>query len=258
MANSVTFLKNYVKFGYKVRTITASSFLKTLIENDDPDVKKAMMLRIVEEQVASSEDLAMWIAAVKNKDKADKKRRDVWEYLLLCQVNETLEKEALNSVSRARTIKGLLSKFGLPPLKDLAQGSKLNEEQLVPILNKLQETIKIIKHNRTVRKGLVLRAQNKIKHGMVVLSVSGGVMIRDYKPKDGATRIVRKNKNIFIDVDEERAKKMVGSIEATGYAIMNLVSFLILDSWYKLKTRKRKLSPKEREFWTEVLEYKHE
>lgn len=254
MANTITFLKNYKDFGFKVRITTAKTYLNTLQQNPDTEVKKIMMLRLIEELISSTEDLAMWLAAVEQRENPDKKRRDIWEYLLLCQANDAFVKDILKSVSRVKTGKGLLKKLSLPPLSELVEGGKMDEKSITALLDKLLETIKASNHNRTAANSLFIRFHNKVKHGMMVQSEANGLFIRDLSLGKGKSgRIIRRNRNMFLDFNEDRAKKIVGSIEAVGYAVKNLVTLLLLHYWYNLKTRKNKLSKKEIDFWTEAL-----
>lgn len=254
MANTITFLKNYKDFGFKVRIITAQTFLNTLLESKDIEIKKIMMLRLVEELISSTEDLAMWLAAVEQRENSDKKRRDIWEYLMLCQANDVFVKNTLKSVSRVKTGKGLLKKLRLPPVDELAQAGKLDEKSITPLLDKLLETFKTAYHNRTAANNLFIRFHNKVKHGMMVQNETNGVFVRDLTIDTGKSgRIIRRNRNLYLDLNDEKAKKITGSIEATGYAIKNLVTLLLSHFWYQLKTRKRKLSKKEIRFWIEAL-----
>lgn len=254
MANTITFLKNYKDFGFKVRIVTAKSHLDTLLTSSDPQIKKIMMLRLIEELVSSTEDLAMWLVAVDQRERSDKRRRDIWEYLLLCQANDQLVKQTFQSLSKVKTSKGLLKKLHLPPLKALVEAGKLDETRIIALLDKLVETIRSSHHNRTASKGLFLRFHAKVKHGMVVQDEQNGLLIRDLTIKTGKTgRIIRKNRNMYLAVDEERAKKIVGTIEAVGYAVKNLSVLMLLHYWNKLKTRKRKLSKSELKFWEESL-----
>ncbi len=254
MANTITFLKNYKDFGFKVRILTARSYLNTMLTNSDPQIKKVMMLRIIEELISSTEDLAMWLAAVDQRERSDKRRRDVWEYLLLCQANDEFVKRILQSVSKVKTGKGLLRKLNLPPLGALVEAGKLDEKSIVALLDKLAETIRSSHHNRTASGNLFIRFHNKVKHGMIVQDEANGLFIRDLRIKTGKTgRIIRKNRNIYLPLDEERAKKIVGTIEAVGYAVKNLSVLMLLHYWHKLKTRKRKLSKSELKFWEESL-----
>lgn len=65
--NTIEFLKNYNNFAYKVRHQTAKTFLERLRQSSNEDERRVMMLKIVEELIASTEDLAMWYLAVKRR-----------------------------------------------------------------------------------------------------------------------------------------------------------------------------------------------
>jgi hypothetical protein len=89
---------------------------------------------------------------------------------------------------------------------------------------------------------------------MIVQEENNGVLVRDLRLDKGKSgRIIRKNRNIFLDLNEDRAEKMVGTIEANAYGVKNLCVLMLLHFAYKLKTRKRKLSKAELKFWSETL-----
>jgi len=101
----------------------------------------------------------------------------------------------------------------------------------------------------------LLKFHNKIKHGMVVQDYGNELYIREIEanhPKKGK-RLYRRNRNLYIPFDVDKAKSMVGTVEANAYAVKTLVILLMADITYKLETKKRKLGKRQRIFWEESL-----
>jgi hypothetical protein len=256
MANTVTFLKNYIKFAWEVRLITAKIFITKFQQSNDDSEKKVMMLRIVEELISSTEDLAMWIAATEARQRPTKKYRDVWEYLLQIEATDDQIVHILNDAARARTANGLARKLNLAPLSQLTVAAKMSEQDLIGIITELLKAVKAARHNRTAARKLLLRFHNKVKHGMMVQDYNGELYVRDLRTKinKSTNRITRKNRNVYLALDFERAKKMVGTIEANCYAVRGLASLLMYDFINQLINRKRKkLTDKQKRFWEEAL-----
>ena len=66
MINTIQFLKNYEVFASQARYHTALLFLNQL-KNDKnlkPNNKKLLKLRIIEEYISATEDLALWLLVV--------------------------------------------------------------------------------------------------------------------------------------------------------------------------------------------------
>lgn len=255
MANTVTFLKNYKDFGFSIRLITAKSYLEKFQSSMDPKVQKSMMLRITEELIASTEDLTMWLSASMEREKQVKKYRDIWEFLLQCEADDEDMIKILKKVARIRTSGGLLKRLKLPPMKEIITFLKTDEDTVIKLVDKLLESIKASLHNRTASKRVLVRFHNKVKHGMMVQDYGNELFIRDLKTKINkkTNRITRKNRNLYLEVDLERAKKMVGSVEANAYAIKTLIILLLCDYAYDLKTSKKRLTKNRRKFLEEVL-----
>jgi len=75
--------------------------------------KRLMMLRIVEEFVAATEDLAMWLEATQRRTSS---RFDIWVLMLTTHADEEASKTLIKDIARARTAKGFLKKinFSIP------------------------------------------------------------------------------------------------------------------------------------------------
>jgi hypothetical protein len=86
--NTIKFLKNYRIFASQTRYQTAIVYLEELKRADKPNNQKLMMVGIIHELVASTEDLAMWLVAISNRNDGDKRYRDIWERLLNTFIKE--------------------------------------------------------------------------------------------------------------------------------------------------------------------------
>lgn len=71
--NRFEFLKNYKEFACYIRYRTANVYFNQLVSSKDSKERRAMMLRIIEELTASTEDLSMWLIAVKERNNGDKR-----------------------------------------------------------------------------------------------------------------------------------------------------------------------------------------
>lgn len=255
MANTITFLKNYQRFAWNVRLISAKSYLASFKTSQDEQEKKVMMLRITDELISSTEDLAMWIAAIESRKNPTKQFRDVWEFMLQVRATDDQIAQTLNEIARVRTALGLIKKLKLASIKHLSVAAKMDEPTLTAVLEKILEAVKEAKHNRTASRGVLLRFHNKVKHGMMIQDYGNELFIRDLKTKMNKklNRISRKNRNLYLQIDIDRAEKMVGTIEANCYAMHGLVSLVIYDFIDQLLNKKRKLTEKQKKFWAEAL-----
>ena len=91
MINTIQFLKNYDIFASQARYYTAKLFLDELQNNKDlkPNNQKLMKLRIIEEFVSATEDLALWLLVVSNRH-SKSPNFDIWERLLLAEATTDL------------------------------------------------------------------------------------------------------------------------------------------------------------------------
>jgi len=65
-------------------------------------------------------------------------------------------------------------------------------------------------------------------------------------------RLYRRNRNLYLPFDSEKAKKMVGTIEANAYAVKTLIILLMADISYGLEMRKRRFGKQQKKFWEEI------
>lgn len=254
MATAVTFLKNYRQFGRKVRILTAQTYLEKLQLTQDVSEKKVMMLRITEELIASSEDLTMWLAGLKQKEAFNNNIDNIWDYLLVTSATEEQIEGELKNLARARTGMGLYKKFNLPSIDYLARFAKTDKDTILSLFMKLLEVIKASLHNRTARRKVMQRFHNKVKHGMVIQDYGSNLYIRDYKLPTSTKR--RSNRHLYLDLEEDRFKKMVGTIEATTSVIDFIVSLFLADYGSKIEKRRmegKKISKKEMRFLKDSL-----
>jgi len=207
MANTITFLKNHQRFAWKVRIVTAHTYLEKLVSTSDEQVKKVLILRITEELISSTEDLAMWIGATQTRSNPTKAYGDVWEYMLLGSATNRQIVEILKDIARVKTANGLIKKLHLAPIEKIASVANMSREDIQNILSKILEAVKASQSNRTVRRGVLLRFHNKVKHGMMVQDYGHELFIRDLMlGKNGR----KKNRNLYLDLDTEKAEKNGG------------------------------------------------
>jgi hypothetical protein len=255
MANVVIFLKNYMRFGFKIRLVTAKSYLNVLLNSKNYEEQKIMMLRITEELISSTEDLTMWLAAINNRNHLKNIYSDIFEFLLSCWATDEQTLMILKQNARVKTAKGLLKKFEAPPLVRILEYLKTDEETLNKLLNKLIDAIKESLQNRTGSRKALLKFHNKVKHGMIIQDFGDELYIREVEHNNSKNgkRHYKRNRNLFIPYDPERAKKMVGTIEVNANAVKTIVIILMADVAYNLQRRKRKLGKKQRAYWEEAF-----
>lgn len=252
MTNTLLFLKNYPKFGSQVRIHTAKLYLETLKQTRDEVLKKVMMLRITEELISSTEDLALWVYAVREKESPTKRYRDIWELLLGAKVGDLDVKSAFRSVSRVRTVDGLMKKLNFTRLEILLANSPqvtLEEDRIIQLFKSVLRAIKASKRYREIKGGVLIRFHNKAKHGMMVLDQGHEIFIRDMTfPKKR-----RRNRNLYLLIDVDKAESMVNTIQRNADAVSTLASTALLDYIYKFKRSKFRRTKKIIQIFEEVL-----
>jgi hypothetical protein len=250
MANTITYLKNHQRFAWKVRIITANTYLEKLMRTIDDEEKKVMVLRITEELISSTEDLAMWIGAIQTCGNPTKVYKDIWEYMLLGRATNKQIVDILKDTARARTPNGLIKKLKLAPIEKIAISANMSKEDIKAILSNVLAAVKASQSNRTVRRGVLLRFHNKVKHGMLVQDYGHELYIRDLMlGKNGR----KKNRNLYLDLDIEKSRKMFGTIEANGYAIKSIISLIFYAIIEQIKSKNKKMTKKQKKFWLEAL-----
>src|SRR5579864_7783406 len=108
--NTFEFLKNYKDFANHIRYNTAYVLLNELKSTKNVELQKLLMLRIIEELIASTEDLAMWLVALHSRNDGDRKYRDEWERILALEITQEQSSKTLMSFKRLKTTKGFLKK----------------------------------------------------------------------------------------------------------------------------------------------------
>lgn len=257
MINTIQFLKNYDIFAYQARYHTAKLFLDELQNNKDlkPNNQKLMKLRIIEEFVSATEDLALWLLIV-SKRHLKSPSFDIWERLLLAEATTNEAKTFLNSMGKLRSQNSVLRKLDIIPNKKLSNIIGISETELSESIEYIVKAIKVTIHNRKVSNGVLIRAHNKIKHGMAVYIDGKNIdtlLIRDLRMV-GSTHHKRKQNRYFeIKFDLERAEKLVGSILAISHAIRGLIYLVQADFRYHITTDNR-IRRKTREYWLGELD----
>lgn len=257
MINTIQFLKNYDVFASQARYHTARLFLDELQNNKDlkPNNQKLMKLRIIEEFVSATEDLALWLLVV-SKRLEKSPNFDIWERLLLAEATTEDAKSFLIDMGKLRSPKSILAKLDIIPSSKLTKIFDIHEEELTESLEYIIKAIKATIQNRKVSKGALIRAHNKIKHGMAVYLDGkdiNNLLIRDLRLV-GSTGHKRKNNRYFeIKFSIDRAEKLIGTILAISHAIRGLIYLVQADFRYRITTDKR-LHGKTREYWISELD----
>ena len=209
------------------------------------------MLRIIEELVASTEDLAMWLIALHNRNEPDSLFRDEWERLLMLEINSNKSSKILLSFRRLKTTDGFLKKMNFPSLHLLSLRLSRDKKLVVDAVDRVLATIHSAILTRSDKNEIVVRFHNKIKHGMMVYSNFGdsNSWIRDFFVKRSgiSKRLSRKDRSYNIPEDEAKAERIVGTIKANSYGIESLINLLLIDYEYKFMTKKIKVRKENRE-----------
>jgi hypothetical protein len=257
MINTIQFLKNYNVFASQARYYTARLFLDELQNNKNlkPNNQKLMKLRIIEEFVSATEDLALWLLVVsKRLDKSPS--FDIWERLLLAEATTDEAKNFLISMGKLRSPNSVLKKLDIIPSNKLTKVFEIDEVELTKSLEYIIKAIKTTIQNRKVSNGVLIRAHNKIKHDMAVYLDGNDInnlLIRDLRMVGASGHKRRKNRYLEIRFDVARAEKLVGSIMAISHAIRGLIYLVQADFRYRITTDKR-LHRKTRAYWIGELD----
>lgn len=249
--NRFEFLKNYKDFACLVRYRTATVLLANLKSSQDQEDKKVMMLRIIEDLVASTEDLAMWLITINDRNKTDKKFRDEWERLLIRRIETEESKKILQTYKRIKSVKGFLRKMDFPNVNRLSSKLNVTKSIVINAVEKIRHTVETAVKQREDNRGMVDRAHNKIKHGMMVYSdpSKDSAWVRDFSAKLAGVsrRVSRKNRSIDIRVDIPKAERIVGTIKANAQAIEALINLLLIDYEYRIKFGKIRMRKAKKE-----------
>lgn len=257
MINTIQFLKNYDVFASQARYYTAKLFLNELQNNKDlkPNNQKLMKLRIIEEFVSATEDLALWLLVV-SKRHQESPNLDIWERLLLAEATTEEAKNFLVSMGKLRSPNSILKKLDIISNKKLSEIFGVNETELSESIEYIIKAIKATIQNRKVSNGVLIRAHNKIKHGMAVYLDGkdiNNLLIRDLRMVGSTGHKRRKNRYFEIKFDVIRAEKLVGSILAISHAIRGLIYLVQADFRHHITTDK-KIRRKTRVYWLAELD----
>lgn len=238
--NQFEFFKNYKDFACKARSKTAEILFRELESSSDNELKKLLMLRIVEDLVSSTEDLAMWLIAIHARNDKDRKFRDEWERLLSIEINQEQSRKVLQEYARLKTVKGFLKKMDFPTVNQLVKKLGTEEKIVADAVEAIRFTIETAVITRADGLRIVERFQNKIKHGMMVYSDPNGnsSWVRDFSVKlaGRSRRVSRKNRIFDIPIDIDKAERIVGTIVANSQGIEALINLLLIDYEYRIKS----------------------
>lgn len=251
--NRFEFLKNYKGFACYVRYRTARVLYNQLTSSSDSKEKLSMMLMIIEELTASTEDLAMWLLAVMQRNDGDKLFRDEWERLLEIEISSRESKKVIDKFIRLRTLGGFLGKLDFPSIKQITKHLSSSEQLITEGIKTVKFSIDSAIKQRKDRSQIMTLIQNKIKHGMMVYTDQNPnkiwmrIFSVKYVGKSKGKRLSRRNRNVEIPIDVDKAERMVGTIKAYGQAIEALINLLLIDYKYKILSKKIRLKRGNRE-----------
>lgn len=256
MINTIQFLKNYNIFASQARYYTARLFLDELkMTNLKPNNQKLMKLRIIEEYISATEDLALWLLVVsKRLDKSS--NFDIWEHLLLAEATTNEAKEFLSSIGRLRAPNSILKKLDIIPTEELEYILGIKEAGVNESLEYIVKAIKVTIQNRKASNGVLIRAHNKIKHGMAVYLDGKNIdvlLIRDLRMVGKKNKKRRSNRYFEIKLDIKRAEELVENILVISHAIRGLIFLIQADFKHRMTTGK-KLRKQTREYWLSELD----
>lgn len=258
MSNTLSFLKNYVKFAFEVRSITSHGYLK-LMKNVNEKEAKVYMLRIAEELSASTEDLFYWLTATTLRNNSDKRYRDIWDFLHECDTGDVEVVDNIKKISRKRTLNGLIKFLKAPSSEELASFFKYDPQITIKLYENLFNATKESIHNRKVRNNMFIRIQNKIKHGMAVQEIPEGILIKDIKisprnKQNRTTNIRHTTRRFILNLDTNMAERLVKTIESNCVAIQTLAFIIMHDLGENIQGIKgKKLTKKRTKFLTDSL-----
>jgi hypothetical protein len=127
-------------FANGARYRTAQLYLKEFETSDHLPTQKLMMVRIVVELIASTEDLAMWLVAIHERNAKNPRYKDIMQKILNVFIKEDGDKPAksqseatkiLKNFKRIKTADGLLKKLKLPSVKIIAKEKRAQRTRLV-------------------------------------------------------------------------------------------------------------------------------
>ena len=257
MINTIQFLKNYDVFASQARYYTAKLFLDELQNTKDlkPNNQKLMKLRIIEEFVSATEDLALWLLVVSKRHQKSP-NLDIGERLLLAEATTEEAKNFMASIGKLRSSDSVLKKLDIVSNKTLSTIFGVNEAELSESIEYIIKAIKATIQNRKVSNGVLIRAHNKIKHGMAVYLDGkdiNNLLIRDLRMIGATGHKRRKNRYFEIKFDIARSEKLVGSILAISHAIRGLIYLVQADFRHHITTDK-KMHKKTRVYWLTELD----
>ncbi|TSC88200.1 MAG: hypothetical protein G01um10145_909 [Microgenomates group bacterium Gr01-1014_5] len=251
--NQFEFFKNYKDFASKVRYISAKTLLQELKSTQSIEVKKSLMLRIIEDLVSSTEDLAMWFVTIHSRNDGNKRFRDDWERILATHIRETNEEatKILLGYTRIKTTDGFLKKMDFPKSKQLQEKLQVEESVVNNAVEAIRNTINLALQTRRDGQQIAVRFHNKVKHGMMVNSdaSTNNSWVRDFSVRltQGRRRVVRRNRNFEIPIDIDKAELMVGTIKANAQGIEALINLLLIDYEYRISSGKIKMWSRNKE-----------
>lgn len=171
--NTMTFLNNYVDFAAHVRGEVVMALLEQAKKESNYRKRESLIIKIVDEMAAESEDLAFWLLAHRRKDDDVDvhglgRSVDVRTEILLTQLSDDDVNQTLDDFSRCADVDQLSDLLVLPPLNELAEMMNDEPDKLREKLETLRGVIKTNIENRRNSNGAIVRFHNKVKHGLIV------------------------------------------------------------------------------------------
>lgn len=205
-------LRDYVDFGLKARMAGAKLFLGAFRRAKHSKRRKFLALKIFEELMLGSEDLAMLYFALR-----DRNKRPVLEGLLQFQLNDKTSEEWRQELNRVDD-DTILERLGV-----VASGAPLyirpgfDATTMLGALREVIMTMRSAASNRTVEGGYLVKGLNKLKHGFI--AVSGDDLITPPVNQDEGVAIVSAQASLgrlnisIVEANETKLKELVDTIE---------------------------------------------
>lgn len=215
---TIEFLTNFQKFGYKGRLETAKILFEKIQNSDDLELQKYVIIELIQILISYTEDLEAWFFYTKDRGEQDIDHR-VWEYLMRYKSSPKTRKKFFEEIMRINNSQEFMTYFGFQE-SDLLTNTKMSKEIINDMIIEgvIIKAFQIAANNRTNKDGLLIRAFNKIKHHYLILDSSGPqVIIRD------DTNILK------VDINIDEAKKLLNTSELIARGIFGIITTLMCE-----------------------------
>jgi len=202
-------LENYTKFGVGARAAAASVFLDFFKRAADANARKFAALKVVEEWILATEDLAMVYFALR-----DRRQRPVLEGLLHTKINANLSQQWARELDASDD--QVLETLGLVEAGELL-GDWPSPAEWLQALRGSVDIMRNAAANRTVKGGVLVKGFNKLKHGFIAVSLPNWIEA-PAKP-DEAVAIIYTERQLgqinraVVEATDAKVQEIVDSIQ---------------------------------------------